>query len=206
MIIQAFPSGPFSTNAYVIACPETSLAAIIDPAPGSAEPIQAYLEKNKLNATKILLTHSHWDHIADISKLKEGHSLQLLIHPLDLPNLERPTSDGLPCSIFIPPEKADRLLQDGDSVEIGKISLSVIHTPGHSPGSICFYNSKDGVLISGDTLFRGAIGNISFPTSKPHLMKDSLLKLSKLPEETKVYPGHGSSTTIGRESRTFHGL
>lgn len=203
MIIQSFPSGPFLTNAYVIACPKTFQAAIIDPAPGSAGPIQSFLNEHQLHASHILLTHSHWDHIADVAKLKEQKSLQICIHQLDAPNLENPGADRLPCDFFIQPVKPDIFLQEDQIVTIGDIDLKVIHTPGHSPGSICFYNSKYQILLSGDTLFQGAIGNITFPTSQPNLMRSSLHKLSNLPKETKVYPGHGDATTIGEESRIF---
>ena len=91
------------------------------------------------------------------------------------------------------------MLEDKDKLKVGKVELQVIHTPGHTPGSICLYIPKENVLISGDTLFAGSIGNISFPTSKPKLMWESLKKLSKLTPDTKVLPGHGQSTTIGKE-------
>jgi len=91
------------------------------------------------------------------------------------------------------------LLKEGDRVSIGNQIFEVIETPGHTPGGVCFYNGNQHLLFSGDTLFKGTIGNLSFPTSRPHLMWTSLSKLAKLPAETRVFPGHGLETTIGQE-------
>ena len=199
MYLQAFPSGPFETNAYLIACPHTGLAAVVDPAPDSFDAVVAAIEEHKFTPIAILLTHSHWDHIADVIKFKTKYQIPVFVHPLDAPNLEEPGADLLPCWIDIPGVRADKNLKDGDLISVGEIVFEVIDTPGHSPGSVCFYCKSEEILISGDTLFRGSIGNISFPTSRPKLMWTSLDKLAKLPASTRVYPGHGSSTTIGNE-------
>lgn len=199
MLIESFPSGPFETNAYVVACPKTRQAAIIDPAPESFAKVDAYLQTKQLIPTKILLTHSHWDHLADVSLFKKKYNIPVYIHPLDKGNMERPGSDGLPCWIRIDAVKSDFDIHEGDLVDIGNLKLKVIDTPGHTPGGVCFYSAEDGVLISGDTLFKGSIGNLSFPTARPELMWLSLDKLAKLPPETLVYPGHGPSTTLGAE-------
>lgn len=199
MKVQAFPSGPFDTNAYVVACEKTGQAAIVDPAPNCADAVKVYLSENQYLPKKILLTHSHWDHIADTALLKAFYQIPVFVHPLDAPNLESPGADRLPCWIDIEGVKPDGFLNDHDTVRIGNAPFTVIHTPGHSPGSICLYNQEDHLLISGDTLFHGSIGNLSFPTSQPELMAHSLEKLAKLPANTKVYPGHGPATTIGQE-------
>jgi hydroxyacylglutathione hydrolase len=199
MIIQAFPSGPFSTNAYVVSCPATKRTAIIDPAPDSAQSIIKYIEKNSLIPDKILLTHSHWDHIADASILKAKYNIPIYIHQEDAGNLENPGSDGLPCWINIAAVKPDEWLLEGTPVFVGDLKFEVIHTPGHTPGGVCFYCKEHNLLLSGDTLFQGTIGNLSFPTGRPHLMWDSLKKLARLPPETQVYPGHGSKTSIKAE-------
>jgi hydroxyacylglutathione hydrolase len=199
MFIQAFPCGPFETNAYIAACPNTKKAAIIDPAPASSSVLSDYLSANQLVPEKILLTHSHWDHIADAAKLKKSLNIPVYVHALDVPNLQKPGSDQLPCWIAIEGIEPDGLLDEKNKVTIGDLEFEVIHTPGHTPGSICLYCQKEGVLFSGDTLFHRSIGNLSFPTSQPELMWSSLDKLSRLPAETKVYPGHGPATTIGKE-------
>lgn len=200
MTIQTYSSGPFATNTYIISCPDTKQCAIIDAPPDSTALISQYISTNNLIPTIIILTHSHWDHIADLSILKKQYDVPVAIHGDDRANLEHPGSDRLPCWIEFPPMTPNILLEEGTSIKIGNLIFSVLHTPGHSLGSICLYNKEKNILISGDTLFKGSIGNISFPTSNPKLMWESLKKLSKLPGNTQVYPGHGGMTTIGSES------
>jgi len=200
MHIQPFPSGPFETNAYVATSPETKECIIIDPAPDSYTAIAHYIDSNALIPKMIVLTHSHWDHIADVDPLKKKYKVPVLIHALDVPNLENPGADGLPCWLSIPSVHPDRLMQDGEVISFGNLAFEVIHTPGHTPGGVSLYFKEPRVLFSGDTLFQGTIGNLSFPTSQPKQMWNSLDRLAKLPPETKVYPGHGPTTTIGKES------
>jgi len=200
MFIQPIPSGPFETNAYVVACTDTSEALIIDPAPESAATVAACLSANLLRPTCILLTHSHWDHIADTAKLKQLLKVPVFVHEDDAENLSHPGSDGLPCWIAIEGVLPDGFFREGHLLTCGKLKFQVIHTPGHTPGGVCFYEAHEHVLISGDTLFKGSIGNLSFPTARPALMWPSLDKLAKLPPETVVYPGHGPKTTIKAES------
>jgi glyoxylase-like metal-dependent hydrolase (beta-lactamase superfamily II) len=90
-------------------------------------------------------------------------------------------------------------LEDGQVLAVGEFQIEVIHTPGHTPGGVCFYLKEQKILFSGDTLFQGTIGNLSFPTARPARMWDSLKRLAALPKETRVYPGHGDPTTIGKE-------
>ena len=200
MIIQAIPSGPLDTNAYVVACATTRQAAIVDPGLDSADAISNYLKKNNLQPVAIFLTHSHWDHTGNVAELQQKYHIPVLIHFNDKDNLEIPGSDKLPMFIPITPTKADRYIEEGEELSVGNLRFTVIATPGHSPGSVCFYEKQEGVLLAGDTLFRGSIGNLSFPTSEPDNMWPSLAKLAKLPANTKVYPGHGGMTTIGAES------
>ena len=199
MFIQNFPSGPFSTNAYLVACSTTLEAAIIDPAPDSFSQIDSLIVEKKLIPRYIWLTHSHWDHIADVKKIRNKYEIPVYVHSLDAPNLEIPGSDGLPCWIKIETVTPDFFLQEGMKLELGELVFQVLETPGHSPGSVCFYEPKEAVLLSGDTLFQGSIGNLAFPTSQPERMWESLRRLSILPVQTKVFPGHGPSTTIGVE-------
>jgi glyoxylase-like metal-dependent hydrolase (beta-lactamase superfamily II) len=200
MNIQVFPSGPFSTNAYVVSCAETGESAIIDPAPNSAGAIFKYCDEHHFTPKKIIITHSHWDHIADTSVLKKHFHSDVYVHPLDAPNLREPGSDGLPLMIAIEGVEPDKLLNEGDIVEVGNLRFAIIHTPGHCRGSICLYSKEHQTVFVGDTMFKGSIGNLSLPTSKEEDMWVSLPKLAKLPPETKVYPGHGPTTTIGKET------
>lgn len=200
MNIATFATGPFETNAYVVSCADTHQAAIIDPGVDSAPLIIDYLNNQKLVPVYIWLTHSHWDHIANVSMLKNRYDIPVVIHHLDTPNLEHPGSDGLPCWISFPGVIPDKIIDEGTQLILGKSTFSVIHTPGHSPGSVCLYCPEQNLLISGDTLFKGTIGNLSFPTSQPDKMRGSLEKLAKLSPITRVFPGHGPATTIGQES------
>lgn len=200
MLVHTLPSGPFETNAYIVACPRTKEAAIVDPAPDSFDAITEFIESQKLKPKALLLTHSHWDHIADAAAIQKKYDLPVYIHSLDTKNLESPGSDGLPCWISIQGIKPSHLIKEGDVIAIGDLNFTVIHTPGHTPGGVCFYCPEEKTLLSGDTLFKGTIGNLSFPTARPALMWPSLAKLAQLPPDTKVYPGHGDPTTIGREN------
>jgi hydroxyacylglutathione hydrolase len=204
MIFDLFTSGPFETNTYLLACSETQRGVVIDVPFKSSEWILQRVEELSLKIEAILFTHSHWDHIAEASLLKEKWNVPIHIHPDDAGNLEDPGSDGLPLFFPIQKVKADGFLFDGQILNIGSLSIRVIHTPGHTPGGVCFYLPKEKILISGDTLFHGTIGNLNFPTACPARMWDSLKKLAALPPDTKVYPGHGESTTIGAEKWIVH--
>jgi hydroxyacylglutathione hydrolase len=200
MTYAAFPSGPFETNAYLLACPRTQQAVIIDPAPGSAAAIQKSISEQQLIPKEIWLTHSHWDHFADAATLKRHYAIPLAVHAEDAANVLSPGADKLPCWIDIEGLSPTHLFNDGEKMKLGELEIQVIHTPGHTPGGVCFYLPHEGLLFSGDTLFQGTIGNLSFPTGRPSLMWPSLAKLAQLPKETVVLPGHGPATTIGKET------
>jgi len=169
------------------------VGAIIDPAIGCSSSIL----KEKIFF--ILLTHSHWDHIAEAEEIKNKTQAKIFIHKLDEGNLKKPGSDGLFFNLMAKGCFADHYLEDGEILEIGDLKIEILHTPGHTPGSCCFYLKNEKILFSGDTLFRGTYGRVDFPTSSEKSMKSSLKRLAKLPFDTKVYPGHGEETTIGKE-------
>lgn len=199
MIVDVFPSGPYSTNAYLLVSEKSKEAIIIDPSPQSSGPLLAAIKKRGCHVLGIYLTHSHWDHIADVHRLKEELPLPVYIHPEDAPNLENPGHDRLPLFISLTGVKPDGFLFDGEKCSVGALSFTVIHTPGHSPGGVCFYFPDEKVLMSGDTLFKESIGRLDLPGSDAERMWSSLKKLETLPPETVVYPGHGPKTTIGAE-------
>ncbi len=122
------------------------------------------------------------------------------MHPLDAPNLEHPGSDGIPLFFPIRGVHPDCFVQDGDRIFVGELACEVIHTPGHSPGSVCYFVREQKLLFSGDTLFEGSIGNLHLPTAEPLKMWSSLEKLAALSPDTYVVPGHGGDTTIGKEN------
>ena len=204
MILEVYSSGPAETNTYLLGCPQTRRAVVIDVPFDSVDHLTQRAEALSLSIDLILLTHSHWDHTAEVALLKEKLGIPVYVHEEDAGNLEKPGSDGLPLYFPVKGVKPDGFLTDGQKLTVGELCIEVLHTPGHTPGGVCFYLAKEGVLISGDTLFRGTIGNLSFPTARPALMWISLKRLAKLPPQTIVYPGHGDTTTIGKESWIAH--
>lgn len=198
-MIVLFASGPIATNAMVVHCEETKCAVVVDPASGSLELIQDYVEEKGLKVEKILITHSHWDHIVDCKIVKEFFEAPVYCHHLDAANLENPGCDGLPCALEIEGVKPDVFLEEGDEIDVGKLRLKVLHTPGHSPGSICFYIADLKALIGGDLVFRGGVGTMALPTAEPEKMAASLAKIAALPQETTIYPGHWETTTVKEE-------
>jgi glyoxylase-like metal-dependent hydrolase (beta-lactamase superfamily II) len=197
MLIFKFPSGPLSTNAILFG--DGGVGAVIDPAQGSTGKILAQADKSGLSIEKILLTHSHWDHIVDLQALQKETGAFVYVHKLDAENVEAPGSDGIPLYFPIAPVQPDHFLEEGQIVKVGALELKVIHTPGHSPGGVCFYLASEKILFAGDTLFKGTYGRLDTPTGDVEGMRQSLQKLAKLPPDTRVISGHGPDTEIGKE-------
>lgn len=203
-IVQCLPSGPLQTNTYLLVSEQ--MAVLLDPAIGCKEQVISMCDQKKWTLQAIWITHSHWDHVAGIQSILEHKQVPVCVHVLDAENLERPGSDGVPTWLKIPAVHPDRLLKNKDILSVGSSVWEVLHTPGHSPGSCCFFDATDGLLFSGDTLFVGTCGNVSFPTSSPQLMADSLERLLLLPPKTTVYPGHGPETTVGKEKEWMEAI
>lgn len=200
MILEVFPSGPLDTNLILLGCPDTKKAALIDAPQDSLSVLLPRIEKLGLTIEMLLLTHTHWDHTAEAALFKKTFNVPIFVHSFDAPNLEKPGSDQLPLFFAIKAVKPDGFLTEGQTLWVGNLELKVIHTPGHTPGGVCFYLEKEQLLISGDTLFRGSMGRIDFPQSNADQMWESLKKLAKLPEDTVVIPGHGEKTSIQKEA------
>ena len=202
LILVPFVVGPLSTNCYLLACPRTGSAAIIDPGVGSRgelEPILREADRLGLEVELILNTHGHPDHVAGDKALRDQTGARVMIHELDIGLLKEPLWRWLWPGLE--PLEPDGLLEDGDVIEVGQLRLAVLHTPGHTRGSVCFYLEREGLLFSGDTLFAGSVGRTDLPESSWTDMASSLVKLMRLPERVRVYPGHGPPTTIGAEKR-----
>lgn len=200
MFLKIFTKGLVATHSYLIGCPVTKQAAVIDAPQGVTAEMLKEIEKQQLSVKMILITHSHWDHIADAAELKKALQAPLYVHALDEGNLKDPGSDKLALHFPIEGVQPDSFLKEGDLLSVGDLELKVIETPGHTPGGICLWLEKEKVLFSGDTLFRRGVGRLDLPTANREEMLNSLRKLGNLPPETKVYPGHGPATTIGAES------
>ena len=197
MIVHMLPVGPMQANCYVLECEDTQAAIVIDPG-GDAARILSIIEKHNLKLELIVNTHAHVDHIAANSDIKEKTSAELCIHSAEADMLldsQRNLSFfvGIPVSSPSP----DRLLEDGDILKAGNMSLKVIHTPGHSPGGICLL--ADNFIFTGDLLFAGGIGRYDFPGSSYITLMKSLQKVMELDDDLVVCPGHGPKTTIGDE-------
>ena len=199
MILKRLTVGPFASNCYIVGSEATKGGMIIDPG-DAAKQILKIVEDLGLDIKFIVLTHSHIDHVGAVKKIKEAIGAEVAIHIDEAESLPR-QGGGLSAvfGIFYPsPPPPDRLLKDGDSVDVGDLHFTVLHTPGHTPGGICLLG--DGAVFTGDTLFNYGIGRTDLPGgSYSELMNGIHSRLMALPDDTVVYPGHGPETTIGAE-------
>lgn len=203
MIHEHFAVGPFQMNCQVLGDPETRRAIVIDP--GDELPrITACLTRHKLTLAEIVLTHAHIDHVGAVVPL-----LKLFPVPVSMHADDQPVYDSLAMQAQWTqspvPEQAniDRYVREGDVIRLDSLALEVLHTPGHSPGSVSFYLREQKKVIAGDALFRGSIGRTDLPGGNhKQLVRAIREKLFALPDETAVYPGHGPATAIGYEKRT----
>jgi len=177
--IDRLELAPWGTNAYIIICQQTGDSVLID-APADASTIIARLQGT--NPKYILLTHTHMDHIGALSELRSKLKVPLAVHAADSARL------------LDPPET---LLNDGDVVLCGKVKLEVLHTPGHTPGSLCFKVGK--YLMSGDTIFPGGPGKTRSPTDLKRIITSITDKILALPDDTEIYPSHGAQTILKKE-------
>jgi len=200
VIIEQLPVGPIQANCFILGCEETHEAAVIDPG-DEGDKILMALARKALTVKMIINTHGHFDHVGANRRLKDITGADLLIHRLDAPMLSQLSANAAAWGMRSENSpNADRELEDGDTVSFGKISLNVIHTPGHTLGGISLYGRES--LFVGDTLFAGSIGRTDFPGGDfDTLIKSIQEKLFVLPDETNVYPGHMGPTTIGFEKR-----
>ncbi len=179
LVVRVAVVGPLENNAYVVACPRTGRAVIIDPAD---EPERILEAAAGLSVRVVLITHGHPDHVGAAPALQRALGVPLYLHPAEAP------SAGV---------EGARPLADGDEIRFGRAALRVIHTPGHTPGSVCFLGG--GCLFSGDTLFPGGPGATGDRAAFAAVMASLRQRLFTLPDDIRVLPGHGPGTTIGAE-------
>ena len=201
--IKAFTFNAFSENTYVV-FDDNKETIIFDPGCytiNERKILQKFIDDNKLIVRRLINTHCHLDHIFGNTFISETYKVELECHRLEIPVLEHAHIAGDMYGVPVPPQPTPSVfLEDNDIVEVGKIKLKVILAPGHSPGSLCFYNEDEKFLIGGDVLFYGSIGRSDLPEGNHNQLINSILtRLMTLPEDVKVYSGHGPATLIGFE-------
>ncbi len=189
--------GPVATNVHVLADPASREAIAIDTATPSLAWITDELAAREWTLKLIVSTHGHWDHIGDNAAVADHTGADIAVHPLDGHRLTDPQPLWAPFEIV--PSVPAVELAEGGQIRFGSIRLSVLHTPGHTEGSVCLLETDEGLLYSGDTLFAGGWGRVDLPGGDATAMVDSLGRLLTLDDGVRVYPGHGGETTIARE-------
>jgi hydroxyacylglutathione hydrolase len=181
--ITGMELGPWGTNAYIVVCRVTGESLLVD-APGEADKVLKQLAGTR--PKYIVLTHNHIDHIGALEELKSKLKIPVAAHHEDAVRLA---------------PRPDMELKNGDIIKVGKLNIKVLHTPGHTPGSLCFLVGK--YLLSGDTIFPGGPGKTGTPAAFKQIVKSIESKLLVLPNDTQVYPGHGEGTVLGKEKKEF---
>ena len=189
--------GPLATNVHVLGDPRSREAIAIDTATPCLAWIADELAARDWTLKLIVSSHGHWDHIGDNAAVAEHTGAEVAAHPLDRDRLISPRPVYAPFEI--PPSVPAVDLAEGGEVRFGAIRLRVMHTPGHTEGSVCLVAHDDGLLFSGDTLFAGSFGRVDLPGGDPAAMVESLTRLRSFADGLIVLPGHGPSTTVGRE-------
>ncbi len=203
MILETFPVGPIACNCTILGDEESGEAIVIDPGDEIAR-IQRRLTELNLKLKQILITHAHIDHVGGALKLKRLTGAPIYLNESDLPQLEMMAAQaawlGMATPETAPP---DAPLADGQLVGLDRYPAQVLHTPGHTQGSVCLHFAPLKMLVAGDTLFAGSIGRTDLPGGNSRQIIDSIhSRLLALPDETQVLPGHGPTTTIGHERKT----
>lgn len=202
MIVKMLPVGPLQANCYIVGCEKTRQAVVIDPG-DEAQRILRAIQDLGLTATGILLTHAHFDHMAAAADLAQATGLLVAVHPDDLPLLNAGGGAALFGLPPVPTPSQVTSLATDQEIAIGEITLRVLHTPGHSPGHVCFHQAAEHIVFDGDVLFASGIGRTDLPgCSHEALMRSINEQLMTLPDDTTVHPGHGPATTIGHERAT----
>jgi len=210
VLVAGFPAGSFQTNCYVVAPAAGEACIVVDPGQDAVEPLEALLHEHRLTPVAVLLTHGHFDHTFSVAPVCDGHDVPAWIHPGDREMLADPMK-GISAEaaaffggrIELREPREVRTLDDGAKLELAGLTLTVDHTPGHTPGSVVFTTPAEGgveVILAGDTLFAGSIGRTDLPGGDHLQMLASLRdKLLTRDDSALVLPGHGPSTTVGRE-------
>ena len=192
-------AGPIDNNVYV-AYDDTGNCVVVDAPFLCYEVIDNVVKENNLKISHILITHTHWDHIGGLAELKKNTNAKVCVHKDDAVRLSQPVANLGGNQIQIETVEPDIILTGNEVIECGNMKFTVLHTPGHSPGAVCFLENQAGVVFVGDSLFNMSIGRTDFPGSDHNTLINSIkTKLLTLPDNYKVYCGHNEATTIGFE-------
>ena len=203
MKIKQFVLNPFQENTYLL-YDETGEAIIVDAGcytTSEAAEVKRFTDENKLTVKYLVNTHCHIDHILGINALCDMYKVDCYAHREELPTLQMAQQHAMMFGLVIDTvPKVEKTIDEGDELKFGNTTLKVIHTPGHTLGGVCLYSEKDKILITGDTLFQGSIGRTDLGGgSFDSIIHSIATKLLTLPDDVMVFPGHGDSSTIGKE-------
>jgi len=203
MIIAKNTGGIASTNAYLIGDGEAKQAVIFDAPDNTLGPLLDLAAERGLDVIGLWLTHGHFDHIADhLEVTKRFPNAKVLIHALDEPKLQEPNSAVFVLPFTIAPRNADALVEDGQTLAIGKLRVEVIHTPGHAPGHVMYHFPDEKILVGGDLIIGGSVGRTDLPDSDHAELERSIRRVMRLPPDTRLLPGHGDVSTLELERMT----
>ena len=200
LTVQTFEAGPIQTNAYLVGDDESRAALLIDAPRDVTQTLVDAVAAGGWRVELIVLTHAHWDHIADAAALIAAIGAPLAAHPLATDRLAAPGAASADLPFTIPPVTPDRALNDGDEIALGAHVFRVLHVPGHDPAHIALVSASDRVFLGGDVIFPGGHGTTEIPGSDQAIMDRTLGRLLDLPPDAVVYPGHGLTTTLGAEA------
>lgn len=198
--VRATTVGVFEENCYLVADPATGAAALVDPG-AEGERLVAVVRDSGATLEAIWLTHAHLDHVGALADVKRVWDVPVFLHPLDLPVFDfAPRAAAMYWLPWSEQPRPDCELADGMSLSLGTLRFDVMHAPGHAPGHVVIHGH--GIALVGDCLFAGSVGRTDLPLSDPRALTRSLARIAALPADTIAFPGHGPSTTIGREVAT----
>ena len=203
MILDSLTVGPFQENCYIVGDETTGEGVLVDPG-DEATRIALAVEKTQLDIARIILTHTHIDHVGAVATLVDEYACPVLLHPEAEPMLQQVPTQAMMMGVrFGKVPKVDGYIEDDEILEVGNLRLKALYTPGHAPGHLSFYEENEGFVLSGDALFAGSVGRVDLPGgSLDVLMRSIEERLLPLPDKTRVLSGHGPETTVGVERAT----
>lgn len=197
--LSTFVGGPLETNAYLIGDDVSREAIVVDAPLGVTADVDEAIRAGGFTVRRIVLTHAHWDHIADANQLRAVTGAGIVAHPLTVERLAHPATDLLQLPFVLEPVTLDGTLDEGDTIEVGDHIFTVLHLPGHDPAHIALSSPDDLLLFSGDVVFSGGHGRTDLPGADQETMQRTLARLLTLANNTTVYPGHGQPTMLAAE-------